>query len=74
MARTLAPFGPTGKFPRGKLHNSDEGELRMGVTVNQGTVILAFGKEVAWVGLTPQRARELAAHLIESADEAATVQ
>ena len=67
-------FGPTGKFPRGKLHESDEGELRIGVTVKQGTVIVVFGKEVAWLGLPPQVARDLAASLIERADEAAKAQ
>ena len=68
---TFTPFGATGKFPRGKLNTDDEGELRMGVTVNQGTVILAFGKPIKWLGLTPQIARDLAANLIERADEAA---
>lgn len=73
MAHPFKLFGETGKFPRGKLHADDEGELQMGVTVNQGTVILAFGKPVAWLGLTPQIARALAATLIERADEAAKV-
>lgn len=67
-------FGATGRFPRGKLHESDEGELQIGVTVNQGTVIVAFGKPVAWLGLTPQMARDLAASLIARADKAARVQ
>jgi len=74
MAKPFAPFGATGKFPRGKLHESDEGELRLGVTVDQGTVIVAFGKPVAWLGLTPQIARDLARALVERADEAARVQ
>ena len=73
MAGPFTPFGATGTFPRGKLHESDEGALRMGVTVKNGTVILAFGTPVAWLGLTPQIARELAATLIERADEAARV-
>ena len=73
MSHPFKLFGETGRFPRGKLHEGDEGELQMGVTVNQGTVILAFGKPVAWLGLTPQIARTLAANLIERADEAAKV-
>lgn len=64
-------FGPTGQFPRGKLNPQDEGELRMGVSVDQGTVILAFGKTVSWLGLTPAIARELGETLIARADEAA---
>lgn len=67
-------LGPTMKFPRGKLHESDEGEIQMGVTVRQGTVILAFGKEVAWLGLPPQQARELGRLLLERADDAAKAQ
>lgn len=74
MGNPFRLFGETGNFPRGKLHESDEGELQMGVTVNQGTVILAFGKPVAWLGLTPQIARNLAATLVERADEATKVQ
>lgn len=67
-------LGATGTFPRGKLHESDEGELRLGVTVDQGTVIVVFGKPVAWLGLTPQMARDLAATLLERADEAGQAQ
>lgn len=74
MSGPFTPFGATGKFPRGKLHESDEGELQLGVTVKQGTVIVAFGKPVAWLGLTPAIARDLAATLIERADEAAKAQ
>ena len=69
----FTPFGATGRFPRGTLNESDEGELQMGVTVKSGTVILVFGKSVAWLGLTPQIARDLAANLIERADEAGRV-
>ena len=74
MAGPFAPFGATGRFPRGKLHESDEGELQLGVTVNQGTVILAFGKSIAWLGLPPAKARELAEILMARADEASNVQ
>lgn len=74
MGATFTPFGATGKFPRGKIHESDEGELRIGVTVKQGTVIVEFGTQIAWLGLTPQIARELADALLARADEAARVQ
>lgn len=74
MSNLFRLFGATGQFPRGKLHESDEGELQMGVTVKSGTVIVAFGTPVAWLGLTPQIARDLAAALLERADEAARAQ
>ncbi len=42
--------GGTGDFPRGKLNADDEGGLAMGVTTVDKTVVLNFGKEVAWIG------------------------
>lgn len=57
-------FGSTGRFPQGKIHPSDEGELRFGVTHRSGNVILEFGKPIEWLGLPPAMARELASVLI----------
>ena len=74
MGNPFKLFGETGRFPRGKLNASDEGEIQLGVTTHGGTVILAFGKEVAWLGLPPQQARELARALIAKADEATKAQ
>jgi hypothetical protein len=64
-------FGKTGQFPQGKVCESDEGELTMGVAadIQQRTVVLNFGTPVLWLGLPPAQARELAASLIEKADE-----
>lgn len=64
-------LGPTGRFPRGKLDEGDEGELLCAISVNRGTVILAFGTSVEWLGLTPQGARMLAEALMTYADVAA---
>ena len=74
MGNPFKLFGETGKFPRGKLNEHDEGEIQFGVTAHGGTVILAFGKEVAWLGMPPQVARQLARTLIERADEATKAQ
>lgn len=61
-------LGPTGKFPRGMLGPSDEGELTMGVTHDsKGTVILNFGKEVSWIGLPPEHAVEFAKLILRHA-------
>ena len=57
---TGIPLGATGRFPHGSLTPDDEGELRMAVTTQGGKVILAFGKPIEWLGLTPRKARELA--------------
>ena len=64
-------FGPTGKFPYGKVHETDEGELAIGIACDyqQNTLVINFGKPIIWIGLPPSRARELARMLIERADE-----
>jgi hypothetical protein len=63
-------FGPTGNFPMGKMNTDDEGELQMGVTNDpqNGTVVLAFGKPIAWIGLYPAQARAMAEALIKHAE------
>lgn len=53
-------LGGTGDFPRGKLNADDEGALRIGVTVEDKTLIIAFGKEVAWIGMDKAGALALA--------------
>lgn len=61
-------FGATGKFPRGMLGPSDEGELNMGVAHDsKGTVIVNFGKEVSWFGLPPEQAIEFAKLILRHA-------
>ncbi len=53
-------LGATGRFPEGKLTESDEGEIAFGITHKKGKVVLSFGKPVAWIGLGPAQATELA--------------
>jgi len=67
-------FGPTGEFPRGKHDESDEGELQIGVRVEKSIVVVNFGKPIAWLGMPPAQARELAQLLLSNADKAALVQ
>lgn len=59
----------TGQFPDGKINPDDEGELRFGIAHNQDEVILNFGKQVAWLGMPPKLARQLAALLIHHASQ-----
>jgi len=54
------PLGATDRFTDGALTPDDEGELRFAVTAQGGKVILAFGKSIEWIGLTPRIARQLA--------------
>lgn len=46
----MSGFRP--KFPRGKLRADDEGQLRMAFSVHGNTLVMDFGKPVAWVGLS----------------------
>lgn len=67
--RRRPKFGATGRHPQGRITPSDEGELQFGVANDGSTVIMSFGKEVAWLGLEPAQARQLAGWLIKHADE-----
>lgn len=60
-------LGATGKFPEGKLTETDEGEIMMAVTsdVENRKVILNFGKPVVWVGYNAEQAIEFGALMIE---------
>lgn len=65
-------FGPTNRFPEGKLNDTDEGEIQFGVSHDPASrkVVLNFGKPVAWIGMNAAQAMELSAclrkHAIES--------
>lgn len=56
----MSDLGPTGNFPRGHINLQDEGELRIGVTVENNTVIIAFGKSISWFGLSRLEACQFA--------------
>lgn len=62
--------GATGKFPQGKMDDTDEGEIGIVITYDKlnGVVRIDFGKPVAWLGLPPQGATELAHLLLKCAE------
>ena len=62
--------GPTGLFPEGKLTEDDQGEIAMAVGHKDGKVIIEFGTPVAWVGMNPIQAKQLAMDLLTHATEA----
>lgn len=62
------PIGPTGQFPRGRLNDSDQGELAISIGTEQGVVVMNFGTPTAWVGFPPAQARDIAAMLVKHAD------
>lgn len=49
-------IGPTGQFPRGKLHEDDQGSLRASVGVVDGFIVINFGTTLNWLALTPEGA------------------
>ena len=55
-------YGATGKFPGGKLDETDEGELRFGVghDAATGKVVINFGKSVSWLATDAEQAFALA--------------
>jgi hypothetical protein len=61
--------GPTGRFPSGKRWEHDEGELYLGMTIRDNTLILNFGKQIAWIGLDIETAKQLVAFLNEGIEE-----
>lgn len=65
------PFGATGRFPDGEIHDSDEGELQFGVARDPktGLIHVDFGKPVAWFQLPPEDAAALARLLLKHAGE-----
>ncbi len=48
-------------FPRGKLVREDEGELQMAIALlpDKKTLLIDFGKPVAWLGLGKREVRAL---------------
>jgi hypothetical protein len=63
--------GALGEFPEGKVSATDEGTIQFGIGVKDGKVILDFGTPVAWIGMNPQDAADLASTLLKRAREAA---
>jgi len=60
--------GATGQYPNGKLNEHDEGELQIKIGTENGAVVMHFGKEIMWLGLSPTDARGLAALMLKNAD------
>ncbi len=54
---------PAGKFPRGMIDGTDEGQLAIGIGIRRGAVIMQFGKPVKWIGMDAGLARQIASQL-----------
>jgi hypothetical protein len=64
-----APLGGTGRFPLGKLTQSDEGEIQFGIAADlaKGKVVINFGEPTAWIGFTAEQAEQIAESLLTKA-------
>ena len=65
------PFGKLGTFPQGKIDETDEGALQLGVATDakRGVVVVNFRTPVTWMGLPRKEALEFAALLVQHANE-----
>lgn len=67
-------LGATGKYPNGKITDSDEGEMQFAITKKDETIIMEFGKPIHWMGFTPQQAIEVAKSLCKHAGVPMTIE
>jgi hypothetical protein len=67
-------LGATGNFPRGKIDRLDEGEICFAIAADHktDTVLINFGKQVVWLGMTADEAIEIANSLRDKAIEIKT--
>ena len=58
-------LGATGEFPRGKITESDEGEIKLAIKADPETqtIIFHFGKPIVWIGFSVEQIDEIIAVL-----------
>lgn len=61
-------LGPTGRFPGGKLTETDKGEVVFEVGAFKGKVIVNFGTSLMYMGMSPKEARRFGSLLIQKAN------
>lgn len=69
MMDTSSFRGAVGAFPQGQLTKQDEGLIQFAIGEKDGKVVLDFGAPVAWIGMTPQEAADIATALFRRARE-----
>ncbi len=69
MMDTSSFRGAIGAFPQGKLTKQDEGSIQFAIGEKDGKVVLDFGTPVAWIGMTPQEACDIASALFRRSRE-----
>jgi len=56
-----------GEFPHGRLNAQDEGAIPLGISHQNGKVVMQFARNLNWIGFTPEQAIEIAEILIQHA-------
>jgi len=57
------------RYPRGKVRVDDEGATTIAVVVQDGTLMLIFGKPISWLGFGIADAEKLIAGMQARVDE-----
>lgn len=68
MLKVGDSVGPTGRFPGGKLTETDKGEVVFEVVKFKGKVLVNFGTPVMYIGMSPEEARRFGSLLIQKAN------
>lgn len=61
-------LGPTGEYPKGKLTEGDDGQLKLAIGTYKNNVILDFGVKISWIGMEKEDALNLADAIIKQAN------
>lgn len=64
-------IGPTGRFPRGKLNEEDQGEIQMaiGTDLVKNVVMVHFGAPMKWLALDRTTALAMSESLRQKAEQ-----
>lgn len=62
-------LGPTREYPQGKIHSTDEGEIKMAIGTKENKVVIHFGTPTAWIGMDKEQAIQFGKTIIEKAEE-----
>lgn len=65
----MTKLGSTGKYPKGKIAEGDQGQIRLSLSIYNNTVFLDFGTHVSWLGFAKEEAIEVGQALIDKANE-----
>ena len=57
----------TERYPEGKMTEQDEGAIHFAIGTKEGKVVIQFASSVAWIGMPPEQAMEMAQLLIKHA-------